>query len=389
MTAAPPIDPRPTVLVIGPVPPPAFGVAKATALMIDSPVLAERLRVLHLDTSDRRGVANIGRFDLSNVWLAFEHMGRLVRLCLHDRPDVTLLTASQGTLGLLRDALLAGIGRIFGSKLAVYMRGSGYADLRSARGRPAAWILRSLVKHSALVLVLGESLVGMARAIEAKAKVAVAPNGCPPAVAPEAVGRRHDGHPVLAYIGRLSRDKGLDDALEVIRQVAAACPPVEVVLAGEWEPPDYEALIRARVTQCGLEGAVHFPGPVDHEEKADLLERAWVLMLPSPSEGQPWVILEAMSAGVPVVAMDTGTIAETVGDGIAGFVVPVGKPETMATRVLELFSDDRLWKRMSEQAVERYTRQYTLEASHRRLAGELCRIAERKRGPHDPAPGGD
>jgi glycosyltransferase involved in cell wall biosynthesis len=372
-------DGRPVVLIVGPVPPPAFGVAKATRLMLDSPVLAERLSILHLDTSDTRGLANIGRFDWANVFLAFRHTGRLALLVAKKRPALTVLTASQGTLGLMRDALLATTSRALGSPVVIYLRGSGYADLQATEGWLAMRILRYLVKGSSLVVVLGESLVGMAHAVDPRAKVAVVPNGCPPAVPVEQRGMRDGDHPLVVYIGRLARPKGLNQIVEATRSVAASVPELEVVLRGEWEPPEYETEIRELVARSDLNDVVRFDGPVSGGEKADLLARAWALLLPSHSEGHPWVILEAMSAGVPVVATDTGAIAETVQDGVAGFVIPVGDADMLASRTIALLTDGALWEKISRCAVERHARHYTMEESHRRLADELCRVAEQRR----------
>jgi hypothetical protein len=84
---------RPKVLVIGPVPPPAFGVAQATRLMLDSPALTKRLDIIHLDTSDVHGFASMGRLDCHNILLALEHLGRLTRLLIKRSPDVVMLTA--------------------------------------------------------------------------------------------------------------------------------------------------------------------------------------------------------------------------------------------------------------------------------------------------------
>jgi glycosyltransferase involved in cell wall biosynthesis len=368
--------PRPSVLIIGPVPPPAFGVAQATALMLESPVLAERLRIVHLDTSDRRSVANIGRFDLRNVQLAFAHSGRLRMVLAREKPDVTLLTASQGTLGLMRDALLVAVGHSFKSRIVTYLRGSQYADIRAIRGRPAEWMLRSIVKHSALVVVLGESLVDMARAVCPKTRVAVIPNGSPRAVPSDQVCIRDQDHPIVAYIGRLAQEKGIDEAIECAKLVANAIPTVEFLLHGDWESLEYEAHVKGLIEQYGLGEVIRFPGPVDRDEKAALLARAWVLIVPSHSEGHPWVILEAMSAGVPVVATDTGAIAETITDGVAGFVVPIGDAASFAERVSALLRDDDLWKLVSQGGLRRYEEHFTMEQSHHRLAAELCRVAE-------------
>jgi glycosyltransferase involved in cell wall biosynthesis len=373
--AAASTDARPKVLIIGPVPPPEFGVAKATKLMLDSPVLAARLRLVHLDTSDARGVANIGLLDWRNTQLGVRHVGRLLRLLAKERPEMTLLTASQGKLGLLRDVLFVWTGRAFGSKIVTYLRGSGYADLRANEGWIAARTLRSIFKSSARIIVLGESLEAMAKAVRPKARVAVVPNGCPVAVPEAQVGMRDPDHPILLYIGRLGPAKGIEEALRAAAKVAASVPGLEFILCGEWEPPAYETEMGLLLRDLGTSKTVRFPGPTTGKEKEDLLARAWVLVLPSHSEGHPWVILEAMSAGVPVVATDTGAIAETVEDGVGGFVVPIGDVDALALRVTALLQDEDLWKRMSEASARRHRERFTVEQSHSVLAEELCRVA--------------
>jgi glycosyltransferase involved in cell wall biosynthesis len=370
-----PAGARPKVLIIGPVPPPAFGVAKATKLMLDSPVLAERLDVLHLDTSDRRGVSNIGLLDWRNTFLGVRHVWQLLRLLDRNRPQVTLLTASQGKFGLMRDVLFVWAARGFGSKVVTYLRGSRYAETRANEGMFAAVALRSIFKSSARIIVLGESLVTMAKAVWPKARVAAVPNGCPVAVPENQVGVRDPDHPVLLYIGRLGTAKGIEDALRVAGKVAPVVPGLEFVLCGGWETPAFQAEMTRLTGDLGLSGAVRFPGPTTGKEKEDLLARAWALVLPSHSEGHPWVILEAMSAGVPVVATDTGAIAETVEDGVSGFVIPIGDVDALALRVTALLQDEGLWKRMSEASVRRHRERFTVEQSHTALAEELCRVA--------------
>ncbi len=366
---------RPTVLVIGPVPPPAFGVAKATQLMLDSATLAERLQIEHMDISDRRGVSNIGRFDWWNVWLAFRHMARLALMLSRARPRVTMLTASQGKLGLLRDGAFGALAVGFRSRLVVYLRGSGYAEIPATQGRLAGKILRSLFRHSASVIVLGQSLVPMAVSVYPSARVVVVPNGCPPAVPPESCGARDESHPIVSYIGRLGRAKGIDEALLAARKLAPRFPGIEFILGGGWDSPEYEQHVRAFIEREGLSEVVHLPGPVSLQPKSDLLARSWVHIVPSHTEGQPWVILEAMSAGVPVVATDTGAIAETVHDGVTGFVVPVGDADALADRIAEVLRDHDLWKQMSDQTLARYEAHFTMERSHTLLADELSRVA--------------
>jgi glycosyltransferase involved in cell wall biosynthesis len=371
---------RPKVLIIGPLPPPYFGVAKATRLMLESTTLADRLQIVHLDTSDRLGFAKMGSLDWRNTYLGLKHVVELVRLLRKEQPDVVLLTVSQGKFALIRDGLFVSLSRTYEARTVTYLRGSGYAEMRERQGRIAAWVLRSILKHSSRVIVLGQSLVAMAHTVSPTSRVAVVTNGCPPAVAPGQIGIRNENRPVIAYIGRLSREKGLDDALLAARSIAASIPSLEFVLRGEWDSPVYESATMALVAEYGLSDIVRFPGPVSIDEKAEVLADAWVLLVPSHSEGQPWVILEAMSAGVPVVAADTGAVCETVRNGFTGFVVPIADVASLSKCVVDLLADDDLWKRMSDASVQEYRDRFTVEHSHDLLAEELCQVAQEERG---------
>ncbi len=365
----------PKVLVIGPLPPPEFGVARATRLMLDSSVLAARVRLTHLDTSDARGVANIGLLDWRNVLLGVKHLAQLVGLLARKRPQVVMLTVSQGLFGLVRDALLVCAARAFRAKVVAYLRGSGYAEVRIKEGWIAGYLLRFILRASSRTIVLGGGLVAMAHAVCPKTRVAVVPNGCPPAVPADQAGLRDESRPLLAYIGRLAVVKGIENAVRAACIVVDAVPDLEFDLCGEWENPADEAKMEGLVRDLGLSDHVSFPGAVAGQEKEALLARAWVLVLPSYSEGHPWVILEAMSAGVPVVATNTGAIPETVEDGVTGYVVPVGDDKALAARVTELLRDHDLWTRMSREALRRYRDHFTVERSHSALADELCRVA--------------
>ena len=114
---------------------------------------------------------------------------------------------------------------------------------------------------------------------------------------------------------------------------------------------------------------------VTGDAKRELLVSADVLLFPPVlPEGHPRVVLEALSAGVPVVATDRGTIAETVRHGVEGFVLPDPDPEALAASILRLLEDDDLRNRMAGAAYERYRERYTQEAADRQLADWLARL---------------
>ena len=80
---------------------------------------------------------------------------------------------------------------------------------------------------------------------------------------------------------------------------------------------------------------------MDAARKAQLLSAASVYLLASHSEGHPWSVIEAMSAGIPVVATRTGAVPDTVVDGTTGYLADVGDIEGLAAGVSRILSRRR------------------------------------------------
>lgn len=354
---------RPRVVVVGPVPPPAYGVATATDLILRSDLLRDRFELLHLDTSDRRTVANMGRIDFVNVYLGLKHLATLKLLLLTKRPALVYLTLSQNKVALVRDWLFVKVSRLLGSRVVAHLRGSGYADLYQRGPGWLRFLMRNAFRASKRVVVLGESLAPMALAIDNAAAVDVVPNGSPSAEpsAPTVPGR-------VVFLGALRASKGLWDALAVADAVRREVPEASFVLAGQWGGAADRSVAEEFVAAHGLEGSVEFPGAVTGEAKRDLLSSAAVYLLPSHAEGHPWSVIEAMSLGVPVVATRTGAVPDTVVDGDTGFLAQVGDVATMAAAVTRLLRDEDARSALGRAGKERHGSLFTEARCHERLA---------------------
>ena len=106
-----------------------------------------------------------------------------------------------------------------------------------------------------------------------------------------------------------------------------------------------------------------------------LASSAFLIFPPVKPEGQPRVVLEAMAAGLPVIATDRGAIAETVLDGECGYVLRDPDPLELAERMLRLLDDPELRSSMSRAARSRYLAHFTQGAADRALADWLARVA--------------
>lgn len=106
--------------------------------------------------------------------------------------------------------------------------------------------------------------------------------------------------------------------------------------------------LRARAAELGLHGRVELLGHVPFERLAAEFRRADVFCLPSRQEGFGIVFLEAMAAGLPIVAARAAAVPETVADGECGILVPPGDAPALAAALGTLLADAGLRTRMGE-----------------------------------------
>lgn len=235
------------------------------------------------------------------------------------------------------------------------------ASSSRARRRLKRFLSRRLAAHVAVSNAT-------ARAVEAEAElppgsIRTIHNGVPdPGLVPL---RKGSVDPALAVIGRLDRQKGLDVLLDALIDV----PDVAVAVVGDG--PQRTALT-AQAERLGLAARVTFLGWRD--DVAAELARVDALVLPSRAEGLPLVVLEAMLAGVPVLATDVGGVRECLEPEQTGLLVPPEDAGALAKALRRLLGDAELRARLAAAARERALECHTtavMAARYERLYAEL------------------
>lgn len=175
------------------------------------------------------------------------------------------------------------------------------------------------------------------------------PVECDPAAAfalRRSLGISHE-HCLVLAAGRLSREKGHSDLVTAFRYLAQQQPatPICLVLAGDG--PERHR-IEAMTKSLGGNHRVLFPGHVS--DLRAYYAMADLMVLPSHSEGSPNVLLEAMAAGLPIVATSVGGVPEIVCHGQSAILVEPRKPRALAQGISLLLSDRSLAKQLGTNA---------------------------------------
>jgi L-malate glycosyltransferase len=136
------------------------------------------------------------------------------------------------------------------------------------------------------------------------------------------------------------------------------------------EKPSLQALAK----ECGVSDKVKFFGAVPHEHLGRYYGLADVFCLPSQNEGMSNTVLEAMSAGLPIIATVTGGTEELVRDGENGFFVKKESPEDLAEKISRFVSDQPLRARMGEASRKRAE-----EMSWKNVANQFLELCSRKK----------
>jgi glycosyltransferase involved in cell wall biosynthesis len=189
---------------------------------------------------------------------------------------------------------------------------------------------------------------------------------------------------VLLFAGPVIPDKGLIHLVEAFKQARPAWPSLELVVAASPTISPQRAAYEATVRDCTQGLPVRFVGSIPQDGMGAAYRASDLVLIPSVvQEGFSLVTCEAMAAGRPVIASDTGGIPEVVAHGHTGLLVPAGDAGALARAILRLVSDRDLREAMGRAALER-ARAFTWDAAAERADQVYSGLlkGEARGGPH-------
>jgi glycosyltransferase involved in cell wall biosynthesis len=267
------------------------------------------------------------------------------------------------------------------------------AAAAAGTGRPVVWHLREILpagyrrrwlagrleRHATVVVAVSEAVAGWVRGEGLESRLEVVPNGVVPPEAPpdrsparSALGLEETGV-VIGLFGQLVPHKGALAFIAAADRAAAADPALRFLLAG-----DGPAAFR-RECEAAMAGARHadrislLPARPTGDE---LIAASDVVCLATTTPDPfPRAVLEAMAAGRPVAAFDSGGTGEMVIDGETGILVPTGDVDALAGAFRRLAADGALRDTMGEAAAARVRERFSLDHHVTRMEALFVRAS--------------
>src|SRR5688572_3714674 len=223
--------------------------------------------------------------------------------------------------GFWRDCIFMAIANAARCPVVLQLHGSGFDRFYDRSSALARAVIKLVLTRAASVVVPSETLRAWIRSISRDVNVAHVPH---PVTPPQAAAALQDRPNLVLFLGKLEARKGVFDLLEALAAARSTVPDLRLVCAGDGD----RSGVARYAERLGIADAVKFTGWVGPSGKRALLDAAAVFALPSYAEGMPVSLVEAMAAGIPIIASSAGGIPEAVVDGVTGYLVAPGDTGT-------------------------------------------------------------
>lgn len=312
---------RHKILMVGPYPPPFGGLGNNMSLLLGSS-LAGEFDLILLRTSKHVRHVKVSQPDRWSIPYLLLNSLRMIGALIRHRPDLVYVKATSDT-GFIRDAAMMALARLSGRRVVCHLHGRPMGRLFAERGFWPRQVARGM-RLADVTIVLSPGLKAIFSRMFPGQRLEVLPNVVDVSKIAPPPDRTSTGPARVLFVGRLSRDKGAYDILEMARKLMTTDPGFVLDMVGIAETPDEEELLRRRVAEYGLTDRIVFHGYRSGADKARLFEEADIFLLPTYAEIFPNVLLEAMAAGLPIITTDVPVIPEMIQNGVQGLVQKPG-----------------------------------------------------------------
>lgn len=351
-------DRREKILLLGKMPPPYYGTSFSMEVISKSRLFKD-YRIIPFNVNVNHELNDIGSISTGKILRNFVLYVKLIASIIRHRPGLVHIPISQSSAGFIKDSVFILISRLCLRKVLLHLHGSNFLNWMKSTNAIVRRYAEAVLKLSGGVIVLGQSLVYLFEKHYPKDRIFVVPNGadfCFPRIP------GHEEKVRILYLANLQHSKGITDIVDACKILSYEFGLSNYTLdvAGQWRDTPTEKYCREK--QRSLDLPINFLGPAGRKEKYLLYAKAQAFVFtPRKPEGHPWVIVEAMAAGLPIVTTPMGAIPESVKNGMNGFLVQPENPGQIAMKLKALIESEELRDKMGKMSRRLYLESFTEE----------------------------
>lgn len=308
----------------------------------------ERWRIEYIPT-------NCTGSSLRKVARSMRAVSRFIGLLLCGGGEVVHVHTSS-YLSFWRKSLFLAPAFLFRRSVVVSLHGGGfrqfYGDTSGPIGR---WWIRTVMRKAARFIVLTEGWKQWVLSIVPEANVCTIPNVCSDSACSGVANSIDRVATRVLFLGRLEKEKGFNDLLLAVARIRTRVPGIRLVCGGAGNDSE----VRNWIETAGIGDLVELRGWISGTAKHECFENAALLALPSYIENLPMVIIEAMAAGLPVVASAVGGIPDVIEDGKDGLLMQPGDVGGLADAIARLLNNQPMREQMARNARQKYENNYS------------------------------
>lgn len=361
-----------SILILGKLPPPFYGPAIATQIILNSK-LNKEFNLIHLDTRLNTSMETMGKFKWTKILKTISIFFNFIKLLFKLDVKLVLIPIGQTTGALFKDSGFILLTKLFARKVVLHLRGSALLEWYKQKHSLFRIYTKWIISLSDGSIVLGNKLRYIFEPFLAPEKIFVVPNG---ADYHFPLKQTSNSKITLLYLGNILPGKGLEDVLESLSFLSdSEKKDLRLVVVGSFGDLNYGKTCKESVTKYSI--PVTFCDSKSGSDKLQCYGDADIFIFPPHApEGHPWVIVEAMAAGLPIISTDKGAITESVKNGVNGFIVEPRNSGQIAEKIRFLVENPGIRSQMGKESRRLYEENFTEEKMVEKLSQAFNSILE-------------
>jgi glycosyltransferase involved in cell wall biosynthesis len=302
--------------------------------------LPEKVELTFFESSPNiKSFSNTGSCNIRNIFYALSVYAAFITILIKTKPDIVHIATAQGW-SFTKNSILILISKLFTPKIIIAPHCSVKIFIPKSQ-LSKKWMKFILGKCDGLLALSNEwysitkiapniSLIVLLNSINLSKYLSIGHGG-------------KDEKVQIIFLGHIGKEKGIYDLLDAMKEIIdKGIHNLELSIYGESLRPGDMELANNRIMELGIEDWVFIKNPVFDQEKIEVYKQADIFVLPSYHEGMPISIIEAMAAGLPIVATNVGGIPDLVENNHNGIIVDVNSPMQLSNAMIKLINDPNL-----------------------------------------------